>query len=93
MFHAGSTDYAKGPLWMKQLQMTPTHARTFAKKLQTALGSRTTRWKELACYWRTVNTLTLSVTLVSVVGGSALLKTKVKEGILGPLPESILRSV
>ncbi len=62
---------------MKQLRMMPTLARTLAKKLPTALGSRTTRWTALACFWRTVNTLTLSVTLVSVEGESAQLKMKV----------------
>ncbi len=77
MFLAGSKDYAKGSLWMKKLRMTPTHARTFAKKLPTALGSRTTRWTALACYCRTVKTLTPSVTLASAAGESAQLKTKV----------------
>ncbi len=57
---------------MKQLQMMPTLVRTFAKRLWTALGSRTTLWTALVCYWRTVNTLTLSVTLVSVVGKTAM---------------------
>ncbi len=78
MYLAGSKDYAKGSLWMKQLWMMPSLARTFVKKLPTALGSRTTRWTALACYWRTVNTLTLSVKLASVAGESAQLKTKVR---------------
>ncbi len=56
---------------MKRLRMMPTLARTIAKKSPTALGSRTTRWMELACYLRTVNTLTSSVKLASVVGESA----------------------
>ncbi len=79
MFLAGSKDYAKGSLWMKQLQMMPTLARTFAKTLPTVLGSRTTRWMALACCWRIVNALTLSVTLTSVVGKIAHLKMQVKD--------------
>ncbi len=57
----------------------PTLARTLAKKLLTALGSRSTQCTALACYWRTVNTLTLSVKLASVVGKSAQLRTKVNK--------------
>ncbi len=64
---------------MKQLRMMPTLARIFAKKLQIVLGSLTTRWTALACYWRTVNALTLSAELASVAGESAQLRTKVKE--------------
>ncbi len=62
---------------MKQLRMMPTLARTFAKNMQTALGSRSIQRMALACYWRTVNTLMLSVKLASVVGESAQLRTKV----------------
>ncbi len=77
MYRAGSKDNAKGPMSMKQLRMMPTLARTFAKKLPTVHGSRTTQWTALACYWRTVNASMLSVTLVSVVGKNAQIKMKV----------------
>ncbi len=79
MVLAGSKDNAKGSLWMRPLLMMPTLARTIVLMLPTALGSPTTPWMALACYWRTVNTLTLSVNLVSVVGESAQLKMKVKK--------------
>ncbi len=62
---------------MKQLLTMSTLAKTFAKKLPTVLGSLTTPWMALACFLRTVNILTLSVKLASVVGKSAQLKTKV----------------